>query len=98
MKILKQGATEIYDYTCEEIIEETCPICKAVFEYTQSDYKTEIVENEFYSQQLTAYISHFSNPYCSTADLYRFSPPLPLKTWAWRYITCPCCSYKIIQP
>ena len=32
MKILKQGATEIYDYTCEEIIEETCPVCKAVFE------------------------------------------------------------------
>ena len=25
MKILKQGITEIYDYTCEEIIEETCP-------------------------------------------------------------------------
>ena len=31
MKIVKQGITEIYDYTCEEIIEETCPVCKAVF-------------------------------------------------------------------
>lgn len=96
MKILKQGATEIYDYTCEEVVEETCPICKAVFEYTQGDCETEIVENEFYSQQLATYNSYFSNPYCSTVGLYPFSPPLPLKSWGLRYVACPCCSHKII--
>lgn len=93
MKILKQGLAEIYDYTCEEIIETTCPVCKAIFEYTQSDCKTERVENEFYSQQLLAYNSSFCNPYRVSV----FSPPpLPVKSYLYKYVACPCCSYKII--
>lgn len=44
MKIVKQGITEIYDYTCEEIIEETCPVCKAVFEYTENDIEIETIK------------------------------------------------------
>lgn len=89
MKILKQGLTEIYDYTCEEIIETTCPVCKAIFEYSQSDCKTERVEK----QQLLAYNSSFCNPYRGSG----LSPlPLPVKSYLYKYVACPCCLYKII--
>lgn len=93
MKLIKQGKSAVYDYTCEEIVESTCPVCKAVFEYTQSDCETEIVENEFYSQQLLAYNSSFCNPYRDTL----FSPPpLPVKAYLCKYVACPCCSHKIL--
>jgi hypothetical protein len=95
VKILKQGATEIYNYTCEEIIEETCPVCKAVFEYTGNDIKKEVIENRFYEQQLLAYNSSFCNPYCSRGDLLRFPPPLPVQSYLHTYIVCPCCKHKI---
>lgn len=95
MKILKQGTIEIYDYTCEEIIEETCPVCKAVFEYTENDIKKEAIENEFYEQQLLVYNSNFCNPYCIHGDLLRFPPPLPVRTYLHTYVACPWCKHKI---
>lgn len=99
MKILKQGVTEIYDYTCEEIIEGTCPICKTVFEYTKGDCETEVIENKFYQQQLLAYNSSFCNPYCSYGDLLRFPPPLPVQSYLHMHVACPCCKHKItMQP
>ena len=55
MKILKQGATEIYDYTCEEIIEETCPVCKAVFEYTENDIEQEVKYHPINSNKSTSF-------------------------------------------
>lgn len=36
MRVIKSGVTEIYDYTCEEIKQRICPVCKAVYEYTDS--------------------------------------------------------------
>lgn len=95
MKILKQGITEIYDYTCEEIIEETCPICKAVFEYTKNDIEQEVIENRFYEQQLLAYNSNFYNPYCSYGDFLRFTPPPPIRSYLHIYVACPCCKHEI---
>lgn len=96
MKILRPGATEIYDYTCEEINELTCPICKAVFEYTQSDCETEIIDNKFYSQQLCEYNASFCNPY-RYGNAFPLVPlPLPVRAYLCKYISCPCCSYKIM--
>ena len=95
MKILKQGITEIYDYTCEEIIEETYPVCKAVFEYAENDIGQEIIENKFYGQQLLAYNSSFYNPCCSYGDLLRFPPLPPLQSYLHTYVACPCCEHKI---
>lgn len=94
VKILKQGATEIYDYVCEEIKELTCPICKAIFEYTQSDCETEIIENKFYSQQLLEYNSSFCNPYRHGSTFSFMPPPLPVKSYLCKYISCPWCAYK----
>ncbi len=95
MKIVKQGATEIYDYTCEEIIEETCPVCKAVFEYAENDIEQEIIENKFYGQQLFAYNSSFYNPCCSYGDFLRFPPLPPVQSYLYTYVACPCCKHKI---
>ena len=95
MKIIKQGITEIYDYTCEEIIEETCPVCKAVFEYTENDIEQEIIENRFYNQQLSTYNLRFYNPCCSYGDFLRFPPPLPVRSYLHTYVACPCCEHKI---
>ena len=95
MKILKQGANKIYDYTCEEIIEETCPVCKAVFEYTKNDIEQEIIENKLYEQQLLVYNSSFYNQCCSYGDLLRFPPPLPVRSYLYTYVACPCCKHKI---
>jgi hypothetical protein len=44
MKIIKEGATEIYDFTCEEIKERICPICKTIYEYTNDEIKQSVIE------------------------------------------------------
>lgn len=93
MKIIKDGISEVYDFTCEEVIEGICPVCKAMFEYTQNDCETEIVENPFYAQEMLAYNSSFYNPYRGNL---RFSPPLPMRSHIITCLVCPCCSNKMI--
>lgn len=85
MRVIKSGVTEIYDYTCEEIKQRICPVCKAVYEYTDSECDTIEVENPtFLYDSLRYYSSQIILPY---------RPPAfqPVRGGIIKTITCPCC-------
>lgn len=85
MRVIKSGVTEVYDYTCEEIKQRICPICKAVYEYTDSECETIEVENPtFLYDSLRYYSSQINLPY---------RPPAfqPVRGGIIKTITCPCC-------
>lgn len=87
MRVIKNGVTEIYDYTCEEIKQRICPICKAVYEYTDSECETIEVENPtFLYDSLQYYSSQINLPF----KLPEFQP---VRGGSAKTITCPCCSY-----
>jgi len=65
MKIIKEGATEIYDFTCEEIKERTCPICKTIYEYTNDEIKQNVIES-FYGKIGYLYLVC---PFCSKEEI-----------------------------
>lgn len=87
MRVIKSGVTEIYDYTCEEIRQRICPICKAVYEYTNSECETIEVENPtFLYDSLRYYNLQINLPF----KLPEFQP---VRGGSAKTITCPCCSY-----
>lgn len=87
MRVIKSGVTEIYDYTCEEIKQRICPICKAVYEYTDSECETIEVENPtFLYDSLRYYNLQINLPF----KLPAFQP---VRGGSAKTITCPCCSY-----
>lgn len=87
MRVIKSGVTEIYDYTCEEIRQRICPICKAVYEYTDSECETIEVENPtFLYDSLRYYNLQINLPF----KLPEFQP---VRGGSAKTITCPCCSY-----
>ncbi len=87
MRVIKSGVTEIYDYTCEEIRQRICPICKAVYEYTDSECNTIEVENPtFLYDSLRYYSLQINLPY----KLPEFQP---VRGGSAKTITCPCCSH-----
>lgn len=87
MRVIKSGVAEIYDYTCEEIKQRICPICKAVYEYTDSECETIEVENPtFLYDSLRYYNLQINLPF----KLPEFQP---VRGGSAKTITCPCCSY-----
>lgn len=87
MRLIKSGATEIYDFICEEIKQRTCPVCKAVYEYTDSECEIVEVDNPSYLYDNLRYLSLQRNlPYMSP----EFQP---VRKGRARSITCPCCSH-----
>lgn len=88
MRVIKSGATEVYDYICEEIKQRICPICKAVYEYTDSECETIEVENPtFLYDSLRYYNLQINLPF----KLPAFQP---VRGGSAKTITCPCCSYN----
>lgn len=92
MKILKQGATEIYDYTCEEIKQHTCYICKAVYEYTDSDCEMTTVDNPNYEREYQQWRNDAQN-YSPYGVLYYHSLQ-PIRGMTAKTLTCPCCGHS----
>lgn len=87
MKIIKNGLTAIYNYTCEEIKQRICPVCKAVYEYTDSECEIVEVDNPSYLYDNLRYLSLRRN-------LLYMSPEFqPVRKGRAKSITCPCCSY-----
>lgn len=82
MTIIKQGTHEVYSFTCEEIKEYTCPYCKAVFEYTDSECENQIISNSNYERGYRTY-------------LLMGIPILPIRGKKFKTVICPCCSNKI---
>lgn len=87
MRLIKSGATEIYDFTCEEIKQRTCPVCKAVYEYTDSECEINEVDNPSYLYDSLRY-------YNLSINLPYKSPEFqPVRGGRAKAITCPCCSH-----
>ena len=66
MKIIKEGVTEIYDFTCEEIKEITCPICKTLYEYTDSEVELDYFGFYNFPQRF------IKCPFCKSKNMVSF--------------------------
>jgi uncharacterized Zn-finger protein len=66
MRIIRTVAKEIYDFTCEEIKEITCPICKTLYEYTDSEVERDYVGVYYFPQRF------IKCPFCKSKNLVSF--------------------------
>lgn len=90
MRLIKGGATEIYDFICEEIKQRTCPVCKAVYEYTDSECEIVEVDNPKYLNDILRYLSLQRNPLYMSPELQS------IRKGRAKSITCPWCSHTEI--
>lgn len=90
MKIVKQGITEIYDYTCEEIKERTCPICKTVYEYADSECEIVTADNPNYDKEYRQWHNSFQN-YSVYAIPY-LNSRMPMRSGQAKTLVCPWCN------
>ena len=56
MKVIQESQREVYDFTCEEIKDISCPMCLAKVEYTEREIEAQQKYEPCYGMCWTCYV------------------------------------------